>query len=53
MKKGAIFDMDGLLFDSERAYQVSWRLTAEAHGIDLDPAFAKEIMGSSGREPEI
>ncbi|MCI9671286.1 MAG: HAD family phosphatase [Lawsonibacter sp.] len=32
MKKGAIFDMDGLLFDTERLFQDSWVKMAKQFG---------------------
>lgn len=47
MKKGAIFDMDGLLIDSEAVYHMFWKKEAEERGIVLDPAFLVKISGSS------
>lgn len=46
--KGAIFDMDGILFDTERVYQETWRELADERGIDLGPTFTKTITGTSG-----
>ena len=48
MKQGAIFDMDGLLFDTERLYQDSWVQTAADFGQTPDPNFPKAICGTSG-----
>jgi len=48
MKKGAIFDMDGLMFDTERLYQELWNEVAGDMGITLSKEFAKEIGGSTG-----
>lgn len=45
--RGAIFDMDGLLVDSERLYQRCWHDLAREHGVVLPPTFAAEITGSS------
>ena len=49
MLKGAIFDMDGLMFDTEQVWQKNWKLIADEMGITLDPAFSKSISGTSGR----
>ncbi len=48
MTKGVIFDMDGLLFDTERVFQDNWTAIAAEMGIELEPAFRKEICGTSG-----
>jgi HAD superfamily hydrolase (TIGR01509 family) len=46
--KAAIFDMDGVLFDTEALYQASWREIAEECGIALEEGFANEISGTNG-----
>lgn len=48
MKKGAIFDMDGLLFDTERLFQESWKAMADQFGQVHDPAFPAAVAGTSG-----
>ena len=48
MKKGAIFDMDGLLTDTERWYAASWKETAKAFGQEWVPDFDKFVAGTSG-----
>ncbi len=48
MKQGAIFDMDGLLTDTERWYAASWRETAKAFGQEWVPNFDKFVAGTSG-----
>lgn len=46
---GVIFDMDGLLFDSEAVYQRKWRDVAGELGIFLPDKFTIEISGTSGQ----
>ena len=54
MKKGAIFDMDGLMFDTERVYQETWEELGAEYGVTLGDVFAREICGTAGdREKEI
>ena len=45
--RGAIFDMDGLLLDTERIYQQTWREMAAEYGVALDGRFTADIIGIS------
>lgn len=49
---GAIFDMDGLLIDSERLFQRVWRELAAEAGYTPDDTFAAAMCGSSGKVTE-
>ena len=46
--RGAIFDMDGLLIDSERIWQATWHELARERGIVLPDSFAAEMCGLGG-----
>lgn len=48
MKQGAIFDMDGLLLDTERMYRASWEKSTEQFGLVHNPDFPRAVCGSSG-----
>lgn len=48
MKSGAIFDMDGLLFDTERFYRRAWLEVAPQFGQRPSPALAEAVCGASG-----
>ena len=47
MMRGAIFDMDGVLFDTERLYQITWREIASERGITLPEGFTKAVSGAA------
>ena len=54
MKKGAIFDMDGLLLDTERVYVRGWRQTAGEFGEQSSPEFEAAVAGTNGeRQMEV
>lgn len=48
--RGAIFDMDGLLFDTERIYQETWQELAEKYQVKLEDGFVKAISGTNGKK---
>ena len=50
MKSGAIFDMDGLLVDTERIYGQCWHIAAEAFHQTWVEGFDKLVAGSNGGE---
>lgn len=45
---GAIFDMDGILFDTEQIYQQTWHELAAERKVELASGFLQAISGSSG-----
>ena len=47
--KGVIFDMDGVLFDTERIFQGFWKDIAAERGIDLGEDFVSTITGTNGK----
>jgi HAD superfamily hydrolase (TIGR01509 family) len=40
-----IFDMDGVIFDTERIAAQSWRMAEKEFGIKVDEAFLKSLLG--------
>lgn len=48
MKKGAIFDQDGLMFDTEKLYTQSWYEAGERFGVFVPEEFTHAVSGSSG-----
>ena len=47
--RGAIFDMDGVLFDTERVYQQTWSEIARECGVILEKDFVHAISGTNGK----
>ncbi len=48
-KKLAIFDMDGLMFDTERIYYKAWQEAAKAYGYDLSWEIYTQIVARNSR----
>lgn len=48
MKKGAIFDQDGLMFDTEAIFGLAWAEAAERLGVVIPEGFHAAVSGSSG-----
>lgn len=48
--KGAIFDMDGVLFDTERIYQQTWQEIAAERGLSLSDGFLQTVSGTNGAQ---
>ena len=47
MKRGAIFDMDGTLVDTEKYYTRAWFETADDFGLERNPDVSKMCAGGS------
>ncbi len=47
MIKGAIFDMDGLMFDTERIYGIYWRQVSTELGYPMDDAAVIAMCGAT------
>ena len=45
---GAIFDMDGVLFDTEQIFQDTWREIAAEMGVALSDGITEAISGTNG-----
>lgn len=50
MKRGAIFDMDGTLFDTEKYYRKAWLEAAPEFGEKPNVAFTEAVSGTSNGE---
>lgn len=48
MKSGAIFDMDGLLFDTEPVYGQQWEKLAKVYGFTVSRQMMDELYGTNG-----
>lgn len=48
MKKGAIFDMDGLLFDTEKIFDDIWYQLSDQYHCELDRSFFDSNRGTTG-----
>lgn len=46
MVKGVIFDMDGLMFDTERIYGIYWRQVSAELGYPMDDELVKAMCGA-------
>ncbi len=52
MFSAVLFDMDGLIFDTEQVYKVSWQFAAEAMGVALTDEFYQTFIGVQDKECE-
>ena len=48
--EAVIFDMDGLMFDTERLYADCWIQAGREFGVDIGEEYLSKVRGSSARE---
>lgn len=48
MKQGAIFDQDGLMFDTETIFSKAWIMAGKKLGVSVPKDFCISVSGSSG-----
>lgn len=46
MIEAVIFDMDGLMFDTEKIYSRAWKEAATIYGVEIDDDFVNSIRGT-------
>ena len=46
--RGVIFDMDGLMFDTERMFTDAWPGVCAQFGLEYQPQMAASLRGSNG-----
>lgn len=52
MLKAVLFDMDGLIFDTESVYKQSWQFAALEQGLELSDAFYQQFLGVQDQQCE-
>ncbi len=52
MVEGVVFDMDGLMFDTEPVWTKAWIPTLAPWGLDFIPELADNVRGTSGASTE-
>ena len=52
MLKAVLFDMDGLIFDTESIYKLSWQYAASEQNLDLSDDFYQQFIGVQDPECE-
>ncbi|MFM2587754.1 HAD family hydrolase [Vibrio sp. TBV020] len=52
MIKAVLFDMDGLIFDTESIYKKSWQFAAKEQGLELTDEFYQQFFGVQDPECE-
>ncbi len=52
MKPVAIFDMDGLMFDTEAVYKIGWTTVAKQYGYRPSDQLIEEVRGTSGKKTD-
>ncbi|ENK3106465.1 HAD family hydrolase [Vibrio alginolyticus] len=52
MVKAVLFDMDGLIFDTESIYKLSWQDAAKKQGLEISDEFYQQFIGVQDPECE-
>lgn len=52
MVKAVLFDMDGLIFDTESIYKLSWQDAARKQGLEMSDEFYQQFIGVQDPECE-
>ena len=50
--EAAVFDMDGLMLDTEPIYRFAWQRAARDFGHEIDDALYFRLIGRSNRDAE-
>jgi len=53
LPRAVVFDMDGLMFDTERLERDLWRAAAQRHGFDILPALNATLVGRRAVDAEL